>query len=150
MALPVPKISNRGGNLFETIISAMVILVAAGFGVYVFILTGTHHLGSYPLRISMANASGLSVGTEVRLAGARVGTVSGVALDQRSYRALVRISIRDDLLLPADSSAQIASSPMGDTYLSLTPGHAPRILPKDGLLGAPSPLPPSSGRHRAS
>src|SRR5690348_18173107 len=100
MALPVPKISTRGGNLFETIISALVVLVAIGFMVFFVNLTSTCHLGSYGLKVSMADASGLSEGSEVRLAGVKVGSVTGLTLDPVSYRAVVQIRIRDDLALP--------------------------------------------------
>lgn len=139
MALPGPQVSSQGGNLFETIISALVIVIALAFGVYFFVHTGTGHLGSYGLRISMADASGLSVGSEVRLSGAKVGSVTGVSLDQQSYRAVVEIQIRDDLFLPVDSTVTVSSSAMGDIYLALKPGRSDVIVPKDGIIGTPQP-----------
>ena len=85
MALPVPKISSRGGNLFETIISALVILVALGFMAFFINRTSTGHLGSYGLKVSLADASGLSEGSEVRLAGVKVGSVTGLTLEPTSW-----------------------------------------------------------------
>jgi hypothetical protein len=41
MALPVSHLSRRGGNLFETMLGALVILVAVGFAVFFFRQTGT-------------------------------------------------------------------------------------------------------------
>lgn len=146
MALPGPKVSSRGGNLFETILSAFVILVAVGFMLFFFRQTGTGHLGSYGLKVSLADASGLAVGGEVRLAGAKVGSVTGLALDPQSYRALVEIRIRDDLLLPEDSRAGISSSAFGDIYLTLTPGHAAKVIPQGGTIGTP---PPAKGDQAA-
>lgn len=138
MALPVPKVSLRGGNLFETIISALVIVVAIGFLVFFWMRTSTGHFGSYGLKVSLADASGLAVGSDVRLAGAKIGSVTGLELEQPSYRALVAISIRDDLALPADSRAAVSSSALGDVYLTLTPGHSPARVAEGGLIGTPA------------
>jgi phospholipid/cholesterol/gamma-HCH transport system substrate-binding protein len=74
----------------------------------------------------------------VRLAGAKVGSVTGLTLDQASYRAMVEIRIRDDLELPADSAVGVSASPLGDIYLSLTPGRSEAKIPQGGTIGAPS------------
>lgn len=100
-------------------LSALVILVAVGFAMFFFRQTGTGHLGSYTLEVSLADASGLTAGSEVRLAGAKIGSITGVTLEQPSYRALVEVQIRDDLLLPADSRASVSSSPISGVYLAL-------------------------------
>ena len=138
MALPVPKISTRGGNLFETIISALVVLVAIGFMVFFVNRTSTGHLGSYGLKVSLADASGLSEGSEVRLAGVKVGSVTGLTLEPVSYRAVVEIRIRDDLSLPADSIATVSSSALGGLYLALVPGRSPATLGEGATIGLPA------------
>ena len=135
MALPIPKVSLKGGNVFETILSALVILVAIGFLVFIFIRTGTGHLGSYSLRIRMADASGLVVGSDVRLGGTKIGTVTGLSLDTIDYSAVVEAQIRDDLTLPVDSRADIASSTLSNPYLSISPGHAGEKVRPDGEIG---------------
>jgi phospholipid/cholesterol/gamma-HCH transport system substrate-binding protein len=137
MALPVPNTSPRGGNLFETILSALVILVAIGFMVFFFNQVSTGHLGSYGLKVSMADASGLSEGSEVRLAGVKVGTVTGLTLEPTSYRAVVEISVRDDLSLPVDSRAAVSSSALGGLYLALVPGHSAAIIAEGDTIGLP-------------
>lgn len=135
MALPVPKISSRGGNLFETIISALVIVVAVGFMVFFVNRTSTGHLGSYGLKVSLADASGLSEGSEVRLAGVKVGSVTGLTLEPISYRAVVEIRIRDDLSLPVDSRAAVSSSALGGLYLALVPGHSAAAIAEGATIG---------------
>ena len=137
MALPVPQASRQGGNLFETIISALVIVIAVAFFIYFLGQVGTGHLGSYALRVSLPDASGLSIGSEVRLSGVKVGSVIGLELDQKSYRAIVEIKVRDDLQLPVDSRASVTPSALGEIYLTLTPGHAVRKVPEGGVLGLP-------------
>ena len=141
MALPVPKISSRGGNLFETFISALVIVVAIGFMVFFVNRTSTGHLGSYGLKVSMADAAGLSAGSEVRLAGAKIGSVTGLTLEQPSYRAVVEIRVRDDLVLPADTTAAVSSSALGGIYLALTPGHSTVPLAEGATIGLPASAP---------
>ena len=134
MALPVPQGRLHGGNLFEAILSALVIVVALAFAVFVYVRTGTGHIGSYSMHVRLRDAGGLTVGSEVRLAGAKIGSVTGLALDSADYRAIVEIRIRDDLSLPTDTRATVSSSPMGEIFLSLTPGHASRSVSPDGEL----------------
>jgi len=150
MALPVPQASGQGGNLFETIISALVIAIALAFGIYFFVQTGTGHFGSYALRTNMADASGLSAGSEVRLSGAKIGSVSTVSLDKKSYRAVVEIRIRDDLFVPVDSTVTVSASAMGEIYLALKPGHSDIMLPKDGVIGTPLQSPRGKSPMRLS
>ena len=135
MALPIPKVSLKGGNVFETIISALVVLVAIGFLAYIFVRTGTGHLGSYPLRIRVADASGLDVGSDVRLGGTKIGSVTRLWLDKSDYSAVVEAAIRDDLALPVDSGATIATSTLSNPYLSITPGHAAEKARPEGEIG---------------
>lgn len=137
MALPAPKGSLRGGNLFETILSGLVILVAVAFATYFFVRTGTGHLRSYPLQVSLRDAAGLDLGSDVRVAGAKVGSVTALGLDARTYRAIVTIEIRDDLFLPVDSAALVSSSALGEVYLTLRPGKASQSAPPGGMLNTP-------------
>jgi len=135
MALPIPKVSLRGGNLFETALSALVVLVAIGFLVFIFQRTGTGHLGSYALRIRMADASGLVVGSDIRLGGTKIGSVTDLWLDKSDYSAVVEGQIRDDLALPIDSRGSISSSTLSNPYLSIAPGHAAQKVRPDGEIG---------------
>jgi len=136
MALPIPKVALRGGNVFETMLSASVILVAIGFLVFLFARTGTGHLGSYPLRVRMADASGLTIGSDVRLGGTKIGSATGLWLDKSDYSAVVETKIRDDLALPVDSGASIASTALSNAYLSISPGHASQNARPDGEIGS--------------
>jgi len=138
MALPVPHASLRPGNVFETIISSLVIVVAILFVGFIVMRTGTGHLGSYGLRIRLADAGGMKVGGEVRLGGTKIGSVSNLWLDPVDYSAILEVTVRDDLALPVDSMAAISSSALGDQFLAITPGHAAAKLPPGGELGRPS------------
>jgi len=135
MALPFPKVSLRGGNVFETILSALVVVVAIGFLAFIFVRTGTGHLGSYPLRIRVADASGLTVGSDVRLGGTKIGSITDLRLDTSNYSAVITATIRDDLALPVDSRASVATSTLSNPYLSIAPGNAAQKAQPDGEIG---------------
>ena len=136
MALPFPKVSLKGGNVFETLISALVIFVALGFLAFIVVRTGTGHLGSYPLRVRIADASGLVVGSDVRVGGTKIGTVRSLRLDKADYSAVIETDIRDDLALPVDSRASITTSTLGNPYLSISPGRAAEKVRPDCEIGA--------------
>ena len=140
MALPFPKVSLRGGNVFETILSALVVVVAIGFLAFILVRTGTGHLGSYSLRIRVADASGLTVGSDVRLGGTKIGSITDLWLDKSDFSAVVKANIRDDLALPVDSRASVATSTLSNPYLSIAPGNAAKTVGPDGEIGA--------GRHK--
>jgi phospholipid/cholesterol/gamma-HCH transport system substrate-binding protein len=135
MALPIPKVSLRGGNVFETILSALVVLVAIGFLAFIFVRTGTGHLGSYSLRIRAADASGLDVGSDVRLGGTKIGSITGLWLDKSDFTAVIQANIRDDLSLPVDSRAAVTTSTLSNPYLSIAPGNAAQKALPGGEIG---------------
>ncbi len=137
MALPMPVASRRGGNMFETIIAALMIVLAIAFIVFFKIQIGTGHWGDYALRVSLADAAGLNLGSDVRVAGTKVGSVTGLSLQQPGYRAIAEITIRDDILLPVDTSATVSAPALGDVYLTLRPGRANQTIPRGGVIGAP-------------
>jgi phospholipid/cholesterol/gamma-HCH transport system substrate-binding protein len=135
MALPVPNASLRGGNIFETVISGLVILVAIAFTVFLFARTGTGHLGNYDLQLRLADAGGVKPGSDVRLGGTKIGSVLNLKLDPTDYSAVLDVRVRDDLSLPVDSSAGIAASVFGEQFVSITPGHAEKKIQPGGELG---------------
>ena len=135
MALPIPKVSLKGGNVFETLLSAAVVVVAAGFLAFLIERTGTGHIGSYALRIRMADASGLNVGSDVRLGGTKVGSITSLSLDKSNYTAVVEAQIRDDLTLPVDSRASVTTSTLSNPYLSIAPGNAAQKASPNSEIG---------------
>ncbi|HUE65231.1 MAG TPA: MlaD family protein [Rhizomicrobium sp.] len=143
----MPQGLRPAGNLFETIVSALVILVALAFLVFVYKQTGTGHFGSYSLTLRMPSAAGLDVGKDVRVGGVKVGSISHLSLDRKDFSAIVQFDMRDDLLLPADSTAAITSTPLGDVYLVINPGHAVRKVSPGGVLMQPGArrLAPAAG-----
>jgi phospholipid/cholesterol/gamma-HCH transport system substrate-binding protein len=116
-------------NAAEVVVGAGVLLVAAGFLAYAVAHSGRSASAGYPLTARFDHIDGLSVGADVRLAGVRVGSVTGTRIDPQSYLAVVTLSVQDGLQLPKDSSAEIDSeSLLGGKYISLSPGGDAAML----------------------
>jgi phospholipid/cholesterol/gamma-HCH transport system substrate-binding protein len=112
-------------NTTETIIGGVVILAAAGFFFYASQAAGISGGGGggYTLGASFRSAEGVTVGTDVRLAGVKVGTVTGLRLDPETFRAETTFSVRAGLGIPDDSAAVIASEGLlGGNFIEIVPG----------------------------
>ncbi len=117
-------------NLVETLVGAAVLLIALAFGWYVYSTTsirGTR--GAYELTARFDRADGLTVGTDVRVSGIKVGSVTAITLDPSTFFAHIRFALRSDVKLPDDTVAEIAAEGLlGGRYLSLNPGNADKLL----------------------
>ena len=114
----------------ETVIGAVVLATAVGFVVYAGQTRGVQLAGtSYPLTASFRSAEGISVGTDVRLAGITIGSVTGLELDRETFEAKATFSVAGDLALPEDSDVKIASeSLLGGAFVEITPGASEFML----------------------
>jgi len=114
-----------GYRTWEVLLGAAVMVAAAVFVVFALRTTGTSltQTTGYPLHATFRSAEGVRTGTEVRLAGVKIGTVSTLALDPQTFRAQVTISIDPTIELPLDSSIQVASEGLlGGTFVEILPG----------------------------
>ncbi|GBD41005.1 putative phospholipid ABC transporter-binding protein MlaD [bacterium HR39] len=110
-------------NLVETILGAVVLLVAAGFLIWAYNRSSVSTTGGYELKALFDRVDGLEVGADVRVAGIRVGKVVDQFLDPETYRAVVVFTVKDDVRLPKDSTAAVVSSGLlGSKYLNIVPG----------------------------
>ena len=124
-----------GRNPVELAAGAVVLVVAGGFLTYAIANNGTSGGGGYQLKAAFDHIDGLAVGSDVRMAGVKVGSVLGASIDPRSYLADVTLSLRDDIKLPTDSSAEVTSDGLlGGKYLALSPGGSERMLPPGGTI----------------
>ncbi|MGR3495765.1 outer membrane lipid asymmetry maintenance protein MlaD [Citreimonas sp.] len=111
----------------EVLVGGLVLAGALGFGLYAMQATGlSTGPAGYDLHASFRSLEGVAVGTDVRMAGVKVGTVTDIALNPETYRADTTVQIRDDILVPDDSAAVIASEGLlGGNYVELSPGGSP-------------------------
>jgi phospholipid/cholesterol/gamma-HCH transport system substrate-binding protein len=111
-------------NAGEAIVGLLVIILAAAFVLFAWNHTGGgSHSDGYKVTALFPNASGVNVGTDVRVSGLKVGSVTGQKLDPQSFQVAVTLALDPAVKLPADSSAAITSEGLlGSTFVSLTPG----------------------------
>ncbi len=123
-------------NVIEALIGLVVVAVAIGFVLFAYSRTQAGESnGGYALKARFPNVTGVSPGTDVRMAGIKVGKVASQALDPGSYQAVLNLSIDNGLKLPIDSSAAITTEGiLGGTYVSLTPGGDSEMLPAGGEI----------------
>ena len=116
-------------NIAETLIGAVVVAVAVAFLCFAYFRTGSGSLSGYEVNAKLAKVDGLAVGTDVRLAGIKIGTVTDLTLDPRTYLVTVHMNIRDDIKLPVDSSVLVTQAGfLGGQYLSVTPGGDDKMM----------------------
>lgn len=122
-------------NTTEVVVGAVVLAAAAGF---LWFLIGATGLGArsagMDLQANFRSAEGVSVGTEIRLAGVSVGTVSGLDLNLETYRAEATFTIDEGVAIPDDSAAVVASEGLlGGTFVEIVPGGSFEMF-ADGAL----------------
>lgn len=113
-------------NYFEIIIGVIVTVVTITF----FLSarnTAEVNIGkqrsSYLLQANFGRIDGVEVGSDVRIAGIKVGSVSDLKLDNESYEAILQIAVSDDIKIPEDSYIAIISSGLlGGKYVDIEPG----------------------------
>lgn len=116
-------------NLVESLIGALVLLVAGWFLVFAYERTDVGTGDGYRLTARFDRIDGIGIGSDVRMAGIKVGTVVATRLDAVSYQAIVTFSVDDALELPTDTAAAITSEGLlGGTYMNLLPGGMEEML----------------------
>ncbi|MXU65796.1 outer membrane lipid asymmetry maintenance protein MlaD [Oceanomicrobium pacificus] len=117
-------------NVAETLIGAAVLAVAGGFLVYAAQTTGLSSGGdSYSLTANFRSIEGVSVGTDVRVAGVKVGRVTAIDLNPTTYEAVTSFSVSADIQLPDDSDVKISTEGLlGGNYVDITPGGSEFLL----------------------
>jgi len=116
-------------NIGEILVGAAVLLVAAAFLGYAVAHSGRSSTSGYELHASFDHIDGLNVGSDVKLAGVKVGSVLDARIDPKTYLATVTLSVRDGIELPKDTSAEVTSEGLlGGKFLGLTPGGDTTML----------------------
>ncbi len=112
------------------------LLVAGWFLVFAWNRSGSAVADSYELVARFPNVTGVSVGTDVRVSGMKVGRVVAQELDPKTWQAVVRMAIDRRVSLPVDSSAAITSEGLlGGSFIALMPGgEEEKLAPGDEIV----------------
>lgn len=115
----------------EIITGAVVVAAAAGFLIYASQFAGARGVGAdfYELNASFRSIEGVNVGTDVRLGGVKVGSVTGLRLNPDTFRADATFTVQRELSLPEDTAVIVSSEGLlGGSFLELMPGGSPFSL----------------------
>ena len=115
-------------NTTEVLVGSGVLAAAAGFLIYAAGLTGFAATtpDSYDLTASFRSVEGVSIGSEVRMAGVKVGTVTGLDLNEVTFRADTVFTVKQGIEIPDDSAISIASEGLlGGNFVEIIPGGSP-------------------------
>ncbi len=111
----------------EVLVGGAVLAVALGFVVYAGQLTGLS--GAAPTQefsASFRSIEGVSIGTDVRMAGVKVGSVTALDLNSETFRADARFTVADRISLPDDSAVIVSSEGLlGGNFVEILPGGSP-------------------------
>ena len=119
----------------ETLIGAVVIAIGVAFFMFAYSSTGSAPIAGYEVLAKFNRADGVNIGTDVRLSGIKVGTVSDMSLDPMTYNAVLTLALERNVKLPDDSSVRITSDGLlGNQYLSIEPGGSPMPIPAGGEI----------------
>lgn len=111
-------------KLSEVLTGSVVLIAAVGFVLYGGKLAGWGAGGgAYDMSASFRSVEGVTVGTDVRLAGVKVGTVTALRLNPATFFADATFTVAQGVELPDDSSARISSEGLlGGSFVELLPG----------------------------
>ena len=122
-------------NLLETVMGAVVIVVAVIFLVFAYHSAEIRSVSGYTLSAKFDHIDGVHDGADIRMSGIKVGTIVSTSLDTKTFQALVKLSIDNNIKLPVDTIATITQNGLlGDPFMSLVPGNSDKIVPPGGEL----------------
>jgi phospholipid/cholesterol/gamma-HCH transport system substrate-binding protein len=122
-------------NVIETVLGAVVLLVAALFVIFAYTNASLRTVSGYQLVAKFDRVDGLNTGSDVKMSGIKVGTITGQDIDPQSFLAVVHLSVDPRIKLPSDSAAEVVSDGLlGGKYLSLVPGADSKLLEAGGEI----------------
>ncbi|OHB25010.1 MAG: outer membrane lipid asymmetry maintenance protein MlaD [Desulfuromonadaceae bacterium GWC2_58_13] len=89
----------------------------------------------YTVKANFSSVSGLKEGAPVEIAGVKIGKVSRIHLQEKTYEAEVELTLDRVVKLQEDSIASIRTSGIiGDRYVSISPGGSEEIIQAGGSI----------------
>jgi phospholipid/cholesterol/gamma-HCH transport system substrate-binding protein len=124
-----------GRNIVETIVGALVLLVAGVFVFYAFAKSDRSGPNGYEVSARFDRIDGLKRGADVTVSGVKIGSVTGFDLDRKTYQAVVRMMVSSSVSLPLDTNAKIVSeSLLGGMVVVLEPGGDNKMIQAGGEI----------------
>jgi phospholipid/cholesterol/gamma-HCH transport system substrate-binding protein len=122
-------------NPIETVLGAVVLLIAVMFLLFAYSIADLKVMAGYEVSADFLKVGGLVRGSDVRISGINVGTVTGESLNHDTFQARVTMSISADIVLPEDTEATIVGDGLlGSKYVNLVPGRSPQAIGAGGII----------------
>ncbi|MEY3196820.1 MAG: hypothetical protein RLZZ59_186 [Pseudomonadota bacterium] len=111
-------------NVLETIIGCAILCIAGWFFIFAYNINKLNTDDEvYIVEAKFQNAEGIIPGSDIMVAGIKVGEVDRMILDRDTFFAVMKLAINKDVKLPKDSQAAVASSGfLGSKFISIVPG----------------------------
>src|SRR5438270_13264664 len=95
------------GNVIETVMGAVVLVVAAVFLFFAYSTSQFRSVSGYEVTANFERIDGIKEGSDVRIGGIKIGSIVAATLDPKTFLADVRISVERSIKLPDDTCAEI-------------------------------------------
>jgi len=123
---------NKIHNFFDFLVGTIVLGVAITFFTISFKSSKISSDNGYKILAKFDNADGINIGSDIKISGVKIGTISEQNLDAESFQAVLKFNIYNHIKIPTDSSAKIVSEGLlGSKYIAITPGGGDEFM-KEG------------------
>ncbi len=110
-------------RVIETIVGFIVLFIAIFFATYAYNISNKKKTIGYEVTANFENIDGIVQGSDVKMAGIKVGDVGSIILDSDTYYATIKMNIDKNIKIPKDSRVIVSTSGiLGGKYIRLTPG----------------------------
>ena len=114
---------NKSHNYFDFLVGTIVLIFAIGFFTYSFKSSKISSSAGYALFAKFDNADGITIGSDIKISGIKVGSIVEQNLDEKTSKANLKMNIASNVKIPADSSAKIVSEGLlGAKYIAISIG----------------------------
>jgi phospholipid/cholesterol/gamma-HCH transport system substrate-binding protein len=123
-------------QIAETILGGLVALVAIAFFVFASTQAGQGEAkgGGYQLWGRFQRVDGISVGSDVRVSGVKVGVVRDVRLDPETWYARLTFDIDRNVQVLDQSTARVQSDGLlGGAYIAIEPAGMDPLAPNSEI-----------------
>jgi phospholipid/cholesterol/gamma-HCH transport system substrate-binding protein len=128
-------------TIIETVMGALVVIIAGFFLVFAYSSANLRPVSGYPLQARFSSVDGIVVGSDVRIAGVKVGSVTSLALDDQ-HRALLGFTVAPGISLSSDTVASVASEGLlGGRFIALEPGAEEEKIAAGGEIAFTQSMP---------
>lgn len=129
-------VSNR---LVESLVGLFLIIAVTALAILAIKVSGLTTLfpsKSYTVTAAFDEIGGLKTRAPVKIGGVQIGEVTGIGLDPRTFKAVVRMRIENKFSdIPDDSSVSILTAGLlGDNYIAITPMYSNTYLKNNSQI----------------